>query len=73
MDYWRAQGNRDADEVKLTTVVLTQDHVGMKRLKDFAGEEFNTLYNKHKRYIGKLKKQHHQHYQRLHLATSVPQ
>ena len=73
MDYWRAQGNRNTDEVKLEVVVLTHDHEGMKRLEDFAEKEFNTLYDKHKRDIGKLKEQRQQHFQRLRLATSVPQ
>ena len=29
-EYWRDQWDRDADEVKVETVVLTQDHEGMK-------------------------------------------
>ena len=73
MDYWRAQGGRDADEVKVDAVVLAQDHEGMKRLEAFAEEEFNTIYAKHKQDIGKLKEQRQQHFQRLRLATSVPQ
>jgi type III restriction enzyme len=73
MDYWRAQGDRDADEVKVEAVVLAQDHEGMKRLENFAEGEFDTLYAKHKRDIGKLKEQRQQHFQRLRLATSVPQ
>ena len=73
MDFWRAQGDRDADEVKVEVVVLTQAHEGMKRLETFADDEFDTLYAKHKRDIGKLKEQQQQHFQRLRLATGVPQ
>lgn len=73
MDYWRDQGDRDADEVKVEAVVLAQDHDGMKCLETFAESEFDTLYAKHKRDIAKLKEQHQQHFQRLRLATSVPQ
>jgi type III restriction enzyme len=73
MDYWRDQSDRDADEVKVEAVVLAQDHEGMKRLENFAEGEFDTLYAKHKRNICKLKEQRQQHFQRLRLATSVPQ
>lgn len=73
MDYWRVHGDRDTDEVKVEVVVLAQNHDGMKRLEDFAEDEFNTLYAKHKRDIGNLKEQRQQHFQRLRLATSVPQ
>jgi len=73
MDYWRDQGDRDADEVKVEAVVLAQDHEGMKNLETFAEGEFDMLYAKHKRDIAKLKEQRQQHFQRLRLATSVPQ
>ena len=72
-EYWRDQWDRDADEVKVETVVLTQDHEGMGRLETFADDEFDTLYAKHKRDIGKLKEQQKRYYQRLRLATSDPQ
>ncbi|WP_166664587.1 type III deoxyribonuclease [Candidatus Thiosymbion oneisti] len=77
MDYWRYRsetgGDRDADAVKVEAVVLAQDHAGMKRLEAFAEGQFDTLYAQHKRDIGKLKEQRRQHFQRLRLATSVPQ
>jgi len=73
MDFWRAQGDRDADEVKVEAVVLAQAHDGMKRLETFAESEFNVLYAKYKRDIGKLREQRRQQFERLRLATSVPQ
>ncbi|MCB1737477.1 MAG: DEAD/DEAH box helicase family protein [Gammaproteobacteria bacterium] len=73
MDYWRDQGDRDADEVKVEAVVLAQDHEGMKNLETFAERGFDTLYAEHKRDIAMLKEQRQQHFQRLRLATSVPQ
>lgn len=73
MYYWRAQGGRDADEVKVEVVVLTQDHEGMKRLETLAEAAFDALYAKYKRDIASLKEQRRQHYHRLRLATSVPQ
>ncbi len=71
-EYWRAQGDRDADEVKVEAIVLAQDHEGMKHLETFAEDEFDALYARHKRDIAKQKEQRRQHFQRLRLATSVP-
>lgn len=73
MDYWRAQGDREADEVKVEVVVLAQDHDGMQRLEGFAGKDFDALYAKYKRDIGKLKELRKKHFEQLRLATSVPQ
>ena len=73
MEYWRAQGNRDVDVVKVEVIVLAQEHESLKRLETFAGDEFDVLYDKHKRDIGKLKEQRRQYFQRLRLATSIPQ
>lgn len=73
MDYWRAQGDRDADEVKVEVIVLAQGHEEMERIETFAEAEFDKLYNSYKRNIGKLREQRLQHYQRLRLATSNPQ
>ena len=73
MDYWRSQGDRRTDEVKVEVVVLTQDHEGMRRLEAFAEDEFNTLYDGHRREIGILNEHERQHFQRLRLATRVPQ
>ena len=73
MEYWRSQEDRHAEEVKVEAVVLAQDHEGMKRLEAFAAEEFGTLYARHRRDIGRLNEHRRQHFQRLRLATSVPQ
>jgi type III restriction enzyme len=73
MDYWRSNGNRDANEVKVEAVVLSQDHDEMKELESFAQSEFDKLYAKHKRKIAKLKKHRQMIYERLRLATAKPQ
>lgn len=77
MAYWRYRSETgddpDAGEVKVEAVVLAQDHESMKRLETFAEHEFDALYSKHKREIGKLKEQRRQHFERLRLAASVPQ
>jgi type III restriction enzyme len=72
MDYWRSQDSRDADEVKVEAVVLTQDHEAMRRLETFAEGKFDALYANHKE-IGRLKEQRRKHYERLRLATNLPQ
>jgi type III restriction enzyme len=77
MEYWRQRSEGgdgpDADEVKVETVLIAQDHESMKRLESFAEAEFDTLYEKHKRDIGKLKEQRQAHFLRLRLSASVPQ
>ncbi|MDA1373092.1 MAG: DEAD/DEAH box helicase family protein [Proteobacteria bacterium] len=74
MDYWRAQADREAGEVKVEVVVLTQDHDGMKSLETFAEGEFDRLYAMYKRDIAGLKgEQSRKYYERLRLATSDPQ
>ena len=73
MDYWKSQQNRDAREVKVEIVVLTQNYEGMRSLENFAKREFDELYAKHRRVIAKLKEQRRQHFQRLRLAAGAPQ
>ncbi|MBT8420543.1 MAG: DEAD/DEAH box helicase family protein [Gammaproteobacteria bacterium] len=77
MDYWRSRSERDAGEVdaaevKAAVVVLTKDSDAMARLERFAEEEFDALYAKHKRDIGRLREPRRQHYERLRLATADP-
>jgi type III restriction enzyme len=71
--YWKTQGDRDANEVKVEAIILTQDHAGMEALESLAETEFNTLYENHKWNIGKLKEQRRKHYDKLRLATAKPQ
>ena len=73
MAYWKTQENRKADEVKVEVIVATQDHSSMQALEDFAGAEFDSLYEQHKRNTIGLKEQRRKHYERLRLATAQPQ
>jgi type III restriction enzyme len=73
MEYWRAHGKRDANEVKVEAVVLAQNHESMKSLEAFAESEFYALYEKYKKDIYKQKEQRIKYYERLRLATSDPQ
>ncbi len=73
MDYWRAHAEREANEVKVEVVVLTQNHDSMQSLEKFAENEFYKLYEEHKRSIALLKEQRRKYYERLRLAASDPQ
>lgn len=73
MDYWRAHAEREANEIKVEVVALTQKHDSMQRLESFAENEFYTLYEEYKRSIAPLKEQRRKYYERLCLAASEPQ
>ena len=73
MDYWRAQGHRNADEVKVEVILLAQDPVFMQELEIFAESEFSSLYEEHKQDIGDLKEKRRQHYEKLRIASAEPQ
>ena len=71
--YWKDQGDRDAEEVKIEVIVLVQNIEAMTNIESQAEQEFDTLYSKHKRKIAKLKEQRCQYYERLCLSASDPQ
>ena len=74
--YWKSESEikqrQDYDEIKAEVIVLTQDTRIMNRLELFAEEEFNQLYEKHKRAIAKLKEKRKSLYETLRLAASTP-
>ena len=71
--YWKTQEERPADEVKVEVIVATQDNSSMQALEDFAGAEFDSLYERHKRNTIDLKETRRKHYEKLRLATAQPQ
>jgi len=73
MEYWKTHSKREADEVKVEVVALSQDHAAMDSIEQYAEKEFNGLYQHCKRDIAGLKEQRRKHYERLRLATAVPQ
>ena len=73
MAYWKAQGERDATDVKVDVIVLSQDAEGMQALEQRAGQEFNRLYEQHKRAIAHLKESRLKHYETLRLAAAEPE
>lgn len=71
-EYWRAHPDRDATDVKVEAIALARDHTAMAALESAAEAAFDSLYDRHKRAIGKLKEQRRSHYERLRLATATP-
>ena len=72
MDYWRNQGDREADEVKIEVAALTQITSAMAEIETFAEKEFDQIYEQHKQDIAGLKEQRRKHYEKLRLATATP-
>ncbi|MCB0021564.1 MAG: DEAD/DEAH box helicase family protein [Caldilinea sp.] len=73
MAYWKAQGTRPAGEVQLEVAVLVDEVEAMARLEALAAAEFNARFEQHKFKIAALKEARRQHYEKLRLATAVPQ
>ena len=72
MNYWQSHADRDALEVKVEMIVLSRNHAAMSALEAAAGRAFDSLYDKQKKAIGKLKEQRHSKYEKLRLATAMP-
>ena len=70
MDWWRANPDRDADEVKAELVVLCQQASALAKLERCAQEEFDRLYSIHRPSIRGLIEARRQHYDRLRLASA---
>lgn len=73
MAYWKAQGTRPADEVRLEVAVLAGEVDAMARLEALAAAAFDARFEQHKFAIADLKEARRQHYEKLRLATAVPQ
>jgi type III restriction enzyme len=71
--YWKAHEERDATAVKVEVIVLSQNHEGMQALEQLAEEEFNRLYEQHRREIAQLKEQRRKHYETQRLAAPDPE
>jgi type III restriction enzyme len=72
MEYWRANAQRDATEVKVEAILLTRNHAAMAALESGAGAAFDALYDRHKKAIYKLKEHRRTNYEKLRLATAKP-
>ena len=73
-DYWRRNLNRHDDiGIQTELMVLTGDVDAMKRLLDFANDEFQKLYNQYKFDIRSLTEKRKEVYSRLINSSSRPQ
>ena len=72
MDYWRTHADRDAADVKVEAILLSQDADGMRSLEDFSEAEFDRLYEEMRRTIVGLREQRRGQYEKLRLATVTP-
>lgn len=72
-EYWTSNGDRNAVDVKVEVIALSQDHASMQEIEEYALKEFDRLYQKYKIEISRLKDQRRQHFNRLRLSTSEPQ
>jgi len=70
MAYWKARPEQDATNVKVETIVLSQDHYSMQALEQHAEQEFNRLYEQYKLKIIRLTEQRRKHYERLCLSST---
>ncbi|MGC9396856.1 MAG: DEAD/DEAH box helicase [Anaerolineae bacterium] len=73
MAYWRANAERTAEDVKVEVIILSQDREAMQTLEQSAKDEFDHLYQQHKRKLAALREQRRNHYDRLRLATADPE
>ncbi|HMU33119.1 MAG TPA: DEAD/DEAH box helicase family protein [Pyrinomonadaceae bacterium] len=72
MDYWRSQGDREADEVKIEVLVLAGDDESVRNLEKIAESGFNDLYNQNRSKIRDVKELKRTRYERLRLAAHTP-
>lgn len=72
MEYWRANAERDALEVKVEAIVLARNAAQVGELEKLAEQAFNALYDQHKKAIHHLKEHRRANYEKLRLATAKP-
>lgn len=71
-DYWRANPDRDATEVKVEAIAISHHHNSMQALESLGGIEFDSLYDTYKKSISTLKEQRRAAYEKLRIATANP-
>ncbi|CAN5275139.1 hypothetical protein BH20ACI2_BH20ACI2_01060 [soil metagenome] len=72
IEYWKSQGDRDADDVKVEALVLANDSVGINEIESFAEGQFEKLYAKFRPAIARSKELRKNAYERLRLAAKEP-
>jgi type III restriction enzyme len=72
MEYWIKNSERDALEVKMEVIILTNDTDAMEHLEKLANERFIDMYEANKRAIARLGDARKASYERLTNASTVP-
>ncbi len=72
MAYWIKHRTRDHVEVKVEVIVMVNDVEAMKRLNEFAENEFDKLYEANKRAISQLKEARRSVYDKLLFSSEKP-
>jgi type III restriction enzyme len=72
MEYWRANSDRDAIEVKVEVIVLARNSAEIAKLESLADMAFDELYDAHKQAVHQLKEVRRATYEKLRLATAKP-
>lgn len=72
ISYLRANADRDLQEVKIETIVLSHNAIAISKLEALAQIAFDELYDQHKKAIYKLNEKHRISYEKLRLATAIP-
>jgi type III restriction enzyme len=72
MEYWRANAERDAVDVKVEAIALARNAAQVGELEKLAEQAFNALYDQRKKAIYKLKEHRRANYEKLRLATAKP-
>lgn len=72
MKYWKKNIFRDPIEVKLEVIVLVNCDGSMRKLNEFARNEFLNLYESYKREIANLNEERRNVYEKLILSSDIP-
>ncbi|CZG54990.1 Uncharacterized protein conserved in bacteria [Legionella pneumophila] len=72
MEYWHANCERNATDVKLEVILLTRNNSAITSIERKAESAFNDLYDNFKGATNKLSEQHRSIYKTLRLATITP-
>lgn len=70
-DYWRAQGDRPALDVKVEVIVLASNGAEITALEGLAAAAFDALYDLHKNTVAQLKEPRRITYEKLRLASAT--
>ncbi|MEJ7622610.1 MAG: DEAD/DEAH box helicase family protein [Pyrinomonadaceae bacterium] len=72
IEYWKSQGDREAHDVKVETLVLANNSVGIDEIEKFAEDQFDEMYANFRPAIARSKEQRKNAYERLRLAAKDP-